>query len=407
VAGVNSPWLPVAPLADHAFATLRQRAIFDCDKWDPQVGDACVIARHPLVITRAAWAQVSALAEALADETAAAEAELLRRPELLRRIGFGRTLRLTLAGAETMGIPAACARLMRFDFHFTRDGWRISEVNSDVPGGLNESSGFGVLMAAHYPQWHTTGDPAGAYARRIADAAPAGEPIALVHATAFTDDHQMMRAIARRLEACGRAVHLASPAHVRWRGGRAWLAANWSQGSLGALVRFFPAEWMPALPADTGWAHWFGGSRTPLSNPATAILTQHKRFPLVWDHLRTPLPTWRTLLPDTRSPRAVRWSGSDEWVLKPVLGRAGDGIGVAGLTAPREMDRIARQARWWPRAFVAQRRFEVVPIAAGDQTVFPCLGVYTLDGRVIGAYGRVASRPLIDANAADTAVLAA
>ena len=36
---------------------------------------------------------------------------------------------------------------MRFDFHFTRDGWRISEVNSDVPGGLNESSGFERLMA--------------------------------------------------------------------------------------------------------------------------------------------------------------------------------------------------------------------------------------------------------------------
>jgi hypothetical protein len=39
--------------------------------------------------------------------------------------------------------------------------------------------------------------------------------------------------------------------------------------------------------------------------------------------------------------------------------------------------------------------------------VFPCLGVYTLDDRVIGAYGRLARTPLIDARAADAAVLAA
>ena len=39
--------------------------------------------------------------------------------------------------------------------------------------------------------------------------------------------------------------------------------------------------------------------------------------------------------------------------------------------------------------------------------MFPCLGVYTLDGRVIGAYGRVAPISLIDGRAADAAVLAA
>ena len=39
--------------------------------------------------------------------------------------------------------------------------------------------------------------------------------------------------------------------------------------------------------------------------------------------------------------------------------------------------------------------------------VFPCLGVYTLDAKVVGAYGRLAARPLIDSRAADAAVLAA
>jgi hypothetical protein len=46
-----------------------------------------------------------------------------------------------------------------------------------------------------------------------------------------------------------------------------------------------------------------------------------------------------------------------------------------------------------------------MPTATGD--LFPCIGVYTLDGAVIGAYGRLARRPLVDHLAQDAAVLIA
>jgi len=68
-----TPWLPVTPLADDAFARLRTRAIFECAKWDPQVGDVGVVARAPLLIQSSAWADVARLAESLARETLAAE----------------------------------------------------------------------------------------------------------------------------------------------------------------------------------------------------------------------------------------------------------------------------------------------------------------------------------------------
>jgi hypothetical protein len=71
------------------------------------------------------------------------------------------------------------------------------------------------------------------------------------------------------------------------------------------------------------------------------------------------------------------------------------------------MRRIARAAFWWPRAWVAQRRFDLVPVDVAGIPMFPCLGVYTVDGRVAGAYARVARLPLIDARASDAAVLAA
>jgi hypothetical protein len=403
---MTSPWIAVEPLGDADFVQLRRRAIFECDKWDPQVGDVCVIARYPLVLRKSAWIEVVALAEALARETRAAEAELLTRPDLHRRLGLPRAIRRAL-GTARHGAPAGAARIIRFDFHFTPEGWRISEGNIDVPGGLNEASGYPAIIGPHYPWAETVGDPAAAYVDALIAAARPGAIVALVHATAYSDDQQMMTFVARRLEARGIRAHLASPSHLRWKDGRAWLDAAWWRGPLDLVVRFFPTEWMGQLPKASGWPHLCAGSLTPISNPATAVLTQSKRFPLVWDELATPLPTWRALLPETRDPRSAPWRTSAGWILKPALGRVGEGVGISGLTDAAEWRKIVRDATWWPGHWIAQRRFDVVPIQIRGVDRYPCLGVYTVDERVVGAYGRLAMRPLIDSLAEDAAVLAA
>jgi len=400
-----TPWLPVTPLGNAEFAQLRRRAIFECDKWDPQVGDVGVVARAPLVMRTSAWTEVAEMAAALARETLAAEAELMTRPDLHRRLGLPRAVRRALAVAASAGGSRGAARLVRFDFHFTDEGWRISEANTDVPGGLNEASGFAALMAPHYPWAASTGDPAGAYCDALIAAARSAAPVlALVHATAYSDDQQMMTYLARRLEARGARVHLASPAHIRWQDGRARLDAAWWRGPIDLVVRFFPSEWLHMLPARSGWAHYFAGSLTPIANPSTAMLTQTKRFPLVWDDLRTPLPTWRALLPETRDPRKAPWRQGREWVLKPALGRVGEGVGVPEAIEARDWTRIKRGATWFPSQWVAQRRFRTAAMDTPEGDSFPCLGVYTVDDRVVGAYGRLAPRPLIDARATDAAV---
>jgi glutathionylspermidine synthase len=407
VASVKRPWLPVQPLDDRTFAQLRRRVIFDCSKWDPQFGDACAIARYPLVIARQAWSEVAALAEKLAQETIAAEHEIVQRPELHRRLGLPRSVRQALNSGPSTGAPTGVARIIRFDFHFTSDGWRISEANCDVPGGLNEASGLPPLIAPHYSGTRPVGDPVDSYVESLTVGARPGATVAFVHATAYSDDQQMMSFIARRLRARGLTTHLASPSHVRWRSTTAHLEASWWQGPLDLIVRFFPAEWLSGLAKATGWSRFFAGAQTPLSNPATAIVVQSKRFPLVWDALRTPLPTWRALLPETRDPRDVRFSNLEDWVLKPALGRVGEGIGIRGVVEPKEMRRITREAFWWPGAWVVQRRFDLVPVDVAGVPIFPCLGVYTVDGRVAGAYARLARLPLIDSRATDAAVLAA
>lgn len=407
MAGLTSPFVPVQPVSDEVFRSIRRRAIFDCCKWDPQVGDAAVIARQPLVIGRAAWLEIGQLAEALAREAAAAEAEIVRRPELLGALGLPASVRRALGEVARTRPPEGIARIVRFDFHPTADGWRVSEANADVPGGLNEASGFSAIMAAQFPWAHPVGDPAGAYADALVSRLRPGGRIGLIYATAYSDDLQMMRFLADRLRDRGAVVCHASPAALRWSDGHASIAGRDSGQPLDAIVRFFPGEWLPGLPRAAGWPLLAAGARTPISNPLSALVIQSKRFPLVWDRLGCDLATWRALLPETRDPRSAPWRTSDDWIVKPALGRVGEGIGIRGVVPNAEWRKIARSVRWFPGSWIAQRRFVSTTLDVGGVAWYPCLGVYTIDGRVAGAYGRLARRPLIDSNAEDAAVMAA
>ena len=321
---VTSPWRAAAAIEPARFAGVRRQAIFECCKWDPQVEDVATLAPYPLVLRRETWRELASAAEALTAETLAAEAELLGRLELHKELGLPRPIRSALRHAVHQGAAGGAARVMRFDFHATPEGWRISEVNSDVPGGFNEASGFTRLMASHFPGTELAGRsrrPArGGHRRhglRGIDRGPG--PCHRVHRR--SSGHGLPRPGARGARAAAGPDRTRSPA----LGGRAAPSspATPSPGRSDFLVRFFPAEWLPNLPKPCGWKNFFGGCRTPASNPAYALLTQSKRFPLVWDRLVTGLPTWRRLLPETRDPREVGWRRDEGWVLKPALGRVG------------------------------------------------------------------------------------
>ena len=392
------------PLDPEAFAAVRRRMIFDHCKWDPQVEDVSVLAPFPLVIEEPAWRELATLAEALAAETLGAEEELTQRHDLLPELALPRAFLREVRRLKNP--PARSPRVMRFDFHPTRDGWRISEVNSDVPGGFIESSAFPELIAHHLGgALQTTGDPASILCDAVARSVPRGGSVGLVHATAYTDDRQVMVFLSRALQARGLWTCLISPEQLRWRDGKAAIHCGFHKGEADALVRFFPAEWLPNLPARSQWPMLLSGGRTPLINPATALLTQSKRFPLVWHQMRTPMPLWRQLLPETRDPRDADWRRDNGWVVKPALGRVGDAIGMVGVTPQREWKAIRRGVRWFSRHWVAQKRFEALPVDTPEGPMFPCFGVYTVGGRAAGIYGRIASTALINHLARDVAVL--
>jgi len=109
--------------------------MFDCCKWDIQSEDHSVVADYPLFLEEGEWESVASLAEKLSQEVLAAEHELLSRPDLHAKLSLPVSIQKILRKCSPKAFPRSCARIMRFDFHFTPEGWRISEVNADVPGG--------------------------------------------------------------------------------------------------------------------------------------------------------------------------------------------------------------------------------------------------------------------------------
>lgn len=396
--------LELVRIPDRDYSDFRYRVIFEGYKWDPQVGDVNTVAREAVVLDSSLARQLAAHAEALARETVGLEHALLSRPDLYSTLNLPRSLRqaLQLTGGHK---SEGHVRLMRFDFHPTPSGWAVSEVNSDVPGGFAEA-GLLPHIASQYlqgtsPYGDLTSSLTGAFARLI----PAQCAIAFVHATAYSDDRQVMEFMGSRFQRAGFRAALIAPDHITWEGERAVCIAEGQEGPLNGIMRFFPTEWLCDLPRHSRWSGFFS-TTVPSCNHPVAILTQSKRLPLLWDKLNVPVKAWQELLPETRDPRQADWS-KDNWVLKPAFGRVGEDISIREAITPKEWRSIAWNARLFPGSWVAQRRFTSEPLHSQEGPRHLCIGVFTVQGKFAGFYGRVSHLPRIDINARDIAVLVA
>jgi glutathionylspermidine synthase len=391
------------PIDEVSFSVVRRRALLEGCKWDPQVGDVATLSPFPVVMKASVWNALASQAELLTAEAIAAEEEISGRPELLKLLGLPRALSRLLA--ERVPASPSAGRVLRFDFHHTTEGWRISEANSDVPGGFTEASCFTSMIAEHFPHLRSAGSPADAWAGALALAAGRAGVVGLLSAPGYMEDHQVVAYLATCLRASGCDAYLAKPEQIAWHSGAAFLDTKWYRGTLDVVIRFYQAEWLSRLPDTCSWGKLFRGGKTRVANPGQAVISESKRFPLVWEELSTPLPTWRALLPETRDPRSAPWSRDESWLLKSALCNTGDTVSIRELMTAREW----LQTRWavslYPGNWVAQRRFESVPLSTPIGPRHACVGVYTVNGRAVGAYARLAARPVIDFAAVDVALL--
>ena len=137
---------------------LRRRAIFEAGKLDPQTYDEPTLAPFALRIAPRTWRALAGLAERCAAELATVEAALVADRRHWRALGLSRRMRSVLANVHEP--TARDPRFCRFDFHPTADGWRVSEINADVPGGFIEAGALTRIVAERLPGCLCPPDPA-------------------------------------------------------------------------------------------------------------------------------------------------------------------------------------------------------------------------------------------------------
>lgn len=225
------------PLEEPVFQKLKLRSTFELGKWDQQYFDQPSLADFAIEIDEEVYRQLAFWAESLAGELFRAEEEILTRPELLAQLDLPRTVRRALK-RQSGGSGPPAPRLCRFDFHPTRDGWRISEVNSDVPGGLLESDGLPPLLAEAVPGLTYLPNTTALYIDDLLGPESMESPIGLLHASAYTDDRQVMLYLQRELERRGQVAVLLSPDNLHWAKNGVSARTDWYAGPLARLIRF-------------------------------------------------------------------------------------------------------------------------------------------------------------------------
>jgi hypothetical protein len=83
----------------------------------------------------------------------------------------------------------------------------------------------------------------------------------------------------------------------------------------------------------------------------------------------------------------------------------GDTVSIRELMRPGDWLRTRLAAKIAPGNWVAQRRFESLPLTTRNGLRHVCVGVYTVNGKTVGAYTRLSQRPVVDFAAADVALL--
>lgn len=384
----------------------RLEAIFKCYKWDPQFVDNNTLAKQALILTEIEYKQLADLTEKLSKETIQSEEFLNQNFEFAKPLALPKKIYKEIKQMKNYD-SSKNIRLMRFDFHPTKDGkWAVSEVNSDVPGGYAEASllpqnAINFLDNKNY--WFKNfGD---ILATKISEKTKQNGRIMLVHCTCYSDDRQVMQYLGDKLKNMGFNIIYAAADHIRFKDKEAYSILDGNEGKIDTIVRFTPLEWLTEIKPKN-WVGYFDTITTSCNHPI-AIFAQTKRFPLVWDCLEKNginLATWKELLPETIEVKAAK--NKDGYIYKPACGRVGEKISIKEACKDDEYKKILQDVKKHPKQYLAQKKFESMPLKNEKGEEFHvCLGSYSVDGIHSGFYARISKTPRIDSYAADIPVL--
>jgi glutathionylspermidine synthase len=312
--------------------------------------------------------------------------------------------------------------IARVDLFICTDGRvRACEMNSDTPSGEAETVLLNGLLHPFHPG---TIDPNTEFAEsfwqmlvashqaRLLRAGQAfdGAPqnIAIIYPTDLPEDLSMIAIYKNWLEGCGCRVLLGSPFNLGLdKSGRVTVLGE----AVDLIIRHYKTDWWSER--ELVWTNQAefpdpdplerelslllaaeNEARVTVVNPFGAVVTQNKlSLALMWERrelFSAQAQEWiAEHIPETR--RLTSFAGvelpREEWVLKSDYGCEGDSVVCGPFVKPLDW-RMALTAAI-PRHWVAQRFFEVAPLADG---LLPNYGVYLLGGRAAGFYTRLSAQ---------------
>ena len=367
-------------------------------KWDTQVGDTGILFSQPLLMAQSTWDWLSIKAEKATQEIYDLEQTITADRALQKRIGVPRALRKLL----TPGASANNLRTLRFDFHPTSTGWLLSEVNTDVPGGWGEANALPALFRPFQKQGVPAACPLIAWGEAVAAEVAPGHA-ALLYAPGYLEDQQVVLTLGRELARKGFIPHLIQSSRaLHWQDGWAHLREK-PTVRFQLIVRFFQAEWLARLPGRSGWRDLFKQqSGTRVSNPPRCVISESKRLSLSFDVAKVDCTTLRELFPECQEPKEVNAAEQAEWVLKAAYSNTGDEVHIGAELPAGEWGKLLRTARRNSSGWIAQRRFDTTPLKSTSGPVKPCVGVFVVGSRAVGAYVRLSTTQITDAHAMET-----
>ena len=100
-------------------------------------------------------------------------------------------------------------------------------------------------------------------------------------------------------------------------------------------------------------------------------------------------------MPECRDPATLDLRDWDDWVIKAAYSNTGDQVFFCDRLAPQVREALTRKELPSPRQWVAQRRFETLGLESRRGTVYPCVGVFVVNGCSAGAYVRLSADRII------------
>ncbi|WP_162163972.1 glutathionylspermidine synthase family protein [Acholeplasma hippikon] len=375
--------------------------IFDAYKWDPQVGDVNTVSEYVLLITEEKAASLKRDAENLTKETHMIQEAMLKNLNFSKEVGLSKKMKKYFM-KQTKYNRDKNVSLMRYDFHPTTKGFRISEVNSDVPGGLAEATILGHIAKKYLGYGEVKYDIAEILYDSFIKINPELKAVSFVHATSYSDDRQVMQYIGDYFESKGIKSFYNDPTALTFKDETPFLGKERIDG----IFRFYPLEWYENLPRKYKWHHYFHTNAISCNHPVN-LLSQSKRIPVIWNKLDIDLTTWKSLLPHTVDPKVFFKDESlrKTHILKPNLGRVGEGVMIDGVISKVDKEGIMKAAKKFPLNWVAQEKFESVPLEVDGKLYHLCIGVFTVKDKCAGFYGRISTKPRIDEHAVDIPIL--